>query len=134
MAIRKRKLDADKRTGLLNEPKCATCKQPIFVSWKDQSSMDKLGVTRTNLGEPTLFPPKEGTHGWYHMSDPQNKNREHAHAITPHDGRSLMEQHNSDQDTHIAFEGYRSWRSQPHIAAQVEEAKNLNPNQFKRRG
>jgi hypothetical protein len=131
MAIFKRKLDASKQTGLLNEPKCAKCKQPIFISWKDQSSMDKLGVNTRNLGEPTLFPPKEGTHGWYHMSDPQHKNSEHE--ATPHDGRTLMEQHNSDQDAHLAFESYKSWRSQPHISAQVEEAKHLNPQQFKKR-
>lgn len=129
MAIFKRKLDANKRTGLLNEPKCATCKQPIFVSWKDQSSMDKLGVTRTNLGEPMLFPPKEGTHSWYHMDDPQHVNSDHDAA--PHDGRTLEQQHNSDMDTHIAFEGYKTWRNQPHINDMIEESKTLNKNQFK---
>jgi hypothetical protein len=95
---KRKKLDADKESGFLNEPKCAKCKQPIFPSWKDGVTIGKLGVTMENSD---FIEPKEATHGWYHMDDPLHETS--THTATPHDGRSLADQHNSDMAVSTAM-------------------------------
>lgn len=133
---RPKKLDVNRSTGLLNEPKCATCKAPIFISWKTQGDMDKLGVNRRNLGDPLMFPPKEGTHAWFHMDDPQHIDSDHN--ATPHDNRTLQQQHDNDFAVSTMYEHFRQTfpetmrRVNQKNDERLEEMKNdkLNKNQF----